>query len=140
MDSLDLRLAKLRRLLARGATIRSAAAALGVPKTTAHRLAQRHKMPRRSHRLSAAKERQIARLARQGAYGVRRIAQETGVSPYAVYTRLIARLRKFLGDAQHGPCAPWRCSCGLKLVIRQCVRCGKLKPLSPRRPRVRPRG
>ncbi len=131
---------RLSALLARGATIRQAAASLARPKTTLHRLAQRHHLPRRRLGLPAATERRlkttITALARRGVHSVRKIAREAGVSERAVARRLIERFRKLVGDNRYRKCTPWRCRCGLLLEIRECVACGQVKPARvPRRKR-----
>jgi len=130
-------LTRLRQLVAAGASLRAAAAALVRPKTTVQRWAKRAGIAGRQTRLSKETRASIDRRLRQG-QTIYRVAQTVGVSTETVWRRYMKRLREVLGVGPL-PCAEWRCpECGAKLNVNRCVLDGTRKPAKTKTPRSGP--
>jgi predicted DNA-binding transcriptional regulator AlpA len=129
----------MRRMLARGATIRQAEARLQTPRSTLGRLAKRHKLPRRRRMLSGEKAAAVRRLMGRG-LGGRRISDEAGVSRSTVWRHQqragLVRLKSLTAPL---PCKPWRCpGCGGLLNLSICITCNFRKPARIARPQAPP--
>ena len=122
-------LARLRELLAHGATFRQASAELKRPHRTLYDWAERHKLPHRQRGLPRRKQRAVQRAIARGG-SIYQIARETGVSTWTAwrYANLLP-LKRLKGLTQPLPCKPWRCpKCGALLNLSVCVADGSRKP------------
>lgn len=121
--SADETLRKLRAYLARGDSLRAAADAAGLTKSTAQRLAARHKLPRRTppKRLTTAEKRKIQRdLAKDGAT-LRRIA--------AAARRGKSTIQRLANPVEPGDpkrVRPYRCPLGHRTYLKPCQTCRAL--------------
>jgi hypothetical protein len=136
------RLSALRRLLARGSTIRQAEAKLRTPRSTLSRWAQKAKLPRRRRnvsRLSPEKQREVRRRIRLGESAYQ-IAREVPVSTRTAWKwrEYFPRLREVIERSKTPlPCEKWRCPEGGELLkVTYCLehKCHK-PPGQGKRPR-----
>lgn len=120
-------LARFRALLARGATLQEASTKLQRPRSTLHRLAARHDLPRRRRSLHPAVTRQVDRdIAAEKSE--RWIVAMRGVGKGTVWRRKEAR-RKRLGQAK--TVKPYRCPgpCGRLVCLKPCQICKTLEAM-----------
>jgi hypothetical protein len=126
-------LAGLRSFLAKGMSLRAAAAKLGRPKTTLGRLAQRQELRRGpATALSPETKARLKRCLARG-WGGRRVAREVGVSRRTVWKyQQLAKFRTLINRSQTPlPCKPWRCPAGGELLcLSICIVHGERKPPS----------
>ena len=114
-------MALLRQLFARGASVRQAAAAVSLPKSTVHKLAQARGWKRRRRGLPAKQQRTLQRLLDSGA-SLRAIARIVGCGKSTVSRRRRTHIDRALGALR--PVPAWRCpGCGGLLQVASCLRC-----------------
>lgn len=121
MDSGELaaRLARIRELLASGATLAQTGADRGVrlSKSEVHRLAQRHSLPRHRTWLPRKERVQIDRLLRAG-LDRQTIAALVQVNYNAVYKRSLK-----MQDVPRRIRGSIRCACGARVNVVPCIAC-----------------
>jgi DNA invertase Pin-like site-specific DNA recombinase len=115
---------KLRALLARGDSIRQAAKAAGLSKSTAQRLAAKSRIPRRraARRLTDAEKRQIRRDAAKVRATLRRVARLARVG--------VATVHRTLNPVEPGAprrVRPYTCPAGHRVFLRPCQVCQALQ-------------
>ncbi|WP_417745084.1 helix-turn-helix domain-containing protein [Rosistilla oblonga] len=109
----------LRQLVAEGKSLEKAAAAVGVSRTTAHKMLDRWGMAgkkrRTCPRLSEEKRARMATLLAAG-YSQREIARQIGCDH-----RTVAR---YSNNVSFADCRPRRCcSCGYRITSSECLIC-----------------
>jgi transposase len=131
-------LAKFRALVARGASLRSAAAELKRPRSTLYDLARRAKLPLKRRGLSRDQRAELTRALNRG-LSERQASQRTGISRSTIWRHKLyfARLRDVQARASEPrPCTPWRCPrCGALLKLTICVADGARRPPKRAKPR-----
>ena len=133
-------LARLRQLVAAGASLRAAARQLRRPKTTVQEWAKAAGVAGQATRLSSERRAEIGRRLRQG-QTIYRVAKAVGVSTRTVWRRYLQQLRRLIGG-EYLPTREWRCpACGALVNTTRCVADGTPKP-APKRAktarRIRP--
>jgi DNA-binding NarL/FixJ family response regulator len=124
------RIAALRRLLARGETLRQAEKKLRVPRSTLGRWAKSKNLPRRGRGLSPEKQREVKRRLARG-QSLYQIAREVPVSTQtAWHHRQVQLFRELIRRSNTPlPCRPWRCPGGGELLnVSYCILHGRHRP------------
>jgi len=119
-------LERLRAVLARGATLKQAAAQLPEldgSQWRAYRLAAKHNLPRRRRSLPREKARLIEKELRRARLTINALAKLAKVSPMTVWRKKIAR-----DGPGPRPCRPYWCrGCGKRVNLRPCQICRALQ-------------
>jgi hypothetical protein len=116
---------RLRTLLRRGATLKEASAAIGASVARTHRLAVRHRLPRRRRAMPAAKRRLIDRELAKDRLTLGALARLAKVSTATVWKHKLARQRAIAGPGPR-PARAYRCPRGHLVKLKPCQICRAL--------------
>lgn len=123
-------IARLREVLARGATLKQAGREvpeLGGSQWRAYRLAVKHNLPRRRRSLPRDKVRLIEKELRRARLTLNALARLAKVSPMTVWRKKIAR-----DGPGPRPSRPYWCrGCGKRVNLRPCQICRALRGRDP---------
>jgi hypothetical protein len=123
----------LREKLSRGASIRAAAAEIGKPRSTLHRLAVARNVPRRRWHLSPEMVRQVNRSI-DLEESLRVIARLHQIDAAGVSRRRKARLQ---ARGEPVRVAPYKCPRGHTTTLQPCVACQAMDAGTSQRPEHR---